>query len=153
MVVSRAFQTVVNDHIRLILSNHFDQLGGFPFFSGHIVIGKIEPQKIQLTIPGYKFLYLTMHIFQISVKIDFLIFICRIISHRMLSVSILWKIRMMPVNNGKIQSHLQSSLTARLYKFLYQVSSCFCVRRLVVCQSGIKQTESVMMLCLSLIHI
>ena len=24
-------------------SKYFDQLGGFPFFSGHIVIGKIEP--------------------------------------------------------------------------------------------------------------
>ena len=106
VIVSCPFQAVVYNYIRLVGAHHFNQLSCLPFFPSHIIIRKVKPQKIQLAVIGHKLFYLSMHVFQIPVKINFFILVCQIVPHWMLPVPIFGKVRMMPVNNGKIKSYL-----------------------------------------------
>ena len=103
--LSGSLQTVIYQYVRLIAPYHFDKLCSLPFFLAHIPIRKVKPQKIQLSVIGHQLLYLTVHIFQIVVKIILIVFKRLVSAHRMMPVVIFRIIRMMPVKQGIIQTN------------------------------------------------
>ena len=68
------------------------------------------------------------------------------VAHWMVHISIVREIRMAPVYDGKIQTDFDSFRAERLQKLFYQVFVAGCIHGIVVCQLGIKQAETVMML-------
>ncbi len=142
-----AFQSVVDNHIRLILPHHLNQLCRLPLFSAHIVIGKVKPENVQLSVACHQLLYLTVHIFQIPVEVDFFIPVRFAVPHRVLPVSVFWKIRVMPVDNRKIKSCFNFFLPERIQKLSHQIPAGLRIGGLVVCQRRVEQAKAVVMLC------
>ena len=139
-------QTIVDDHIRLQTAHHIDQLRTFPCFPSQFVIGKIKPENVDLSVIGTDLSDLVVHIGQITVKITVFIAALRMVPHRMVSVSVVRKIIVVPVDQRKIQPHLQAGLANRLHVLRYQVSAAFCVRGLEICVLAVEQTETVVVL-------
>ena len=105
VLLSGTFQTIVNNNIRLMFSDHTDQLFCFPCIFTHVVIREIKPENIQLSVIGHQFFHLAMHIFQIPVKIDIFIFIRLISAHWMVHIIVFRIVRMMPVNQCKVKPY------------------------------------------------
>ena len=101
-----SFHTVVGYHVRLVCINHIADCFCTPFILFHFIIGKIKPHDIQFSIPCQQFSDLSMHVIQISVPVPVFIGTFRMIAHRMMSVTIVWEIRMMPVNQRIIKTYL-----------------------------------------------
>ena len=140
------FKTVINNHIRLIRPDHLHQFFRMPPFPGHIPIGKVKPHHVQLPIFRTKLLHLSMQISKIPLKIPAFICFRFTVTHRMMPVSIVRIIRMMPVKQGIIQTNLQALCPERFQIFPYQIPSCFRVRGFKIRQLTVKQAEAVMVL-------
>ena len=146
ITLSTALQTIINDHIRLKTSHHIDQLRSSPLLPTHIIIGKIKPQNIQLSIIGTDLTNLIVHICKITVKIPGIILIFRMISHRMIPVTKMRIILMVPVKQCKIKTNLQTFPSHSFHKLSHKITSTPRIRRLKICILTVKQTEAIMML-------
>ena len=140
------FKTIVYDHLRLQGTHHIYQLGGSPFFSPHIIVGKIKPEEIQLSVIGTDFFHLFMHVIHITAEIPVLISAFRMIAHGMIPVLIMRIIFMIPVKQSEIKAYLQPFRTDCIHIFPHQIPSGLCVGCLILRIFAVKQTESVVVL-------
>ena len=106
--LSADLQPVVDDYLRLQGAHHVDQLRPPPGLAPQLVIGKIKPQDIQLSVVFAKLPHLPVHIIQIAVKIPAFVRILRILPHGMIGIAEMRIIRMVPVQQRMIESDLQT---------------------------------------------
>ena len=97
VALSAHLETVVDDDIRLEISHHVDQLRRFPCFAAQRIVREVKPQHIELSVVCTDLAYLIMHVGQVTVEIAVIIFVCRVVPHRMIPVAIVWKIVVEPV--------------------------------------------------------
>ena len=97
VALSAHLETVVDDDIRLELPHHIDQLRRFPCFAAQRIVGKVKPQHIELSVVCADLAYLIVHVGQVAVEIAVIVFVCRVVPHRVITVTIVRKIVVEPV--------------------------------------------------------
>ena len=97
VALSAHLETVVDDDIRLELPHHIDQLRRFPCFAAQRIVGKVKPQHIELSVVCADLAYLIVHVGQVAVEIAVIVFVCRVVPHRVVPVAIMRKIVVEPV--------------------------------------------------------
>ena len=127
-------------------AHHPDQICRPPRLAAQLVIGIIEPENVDPAVIRDQLLDLSVHIGKVAVKVDLLILIGGIAAHGMIAVVVFWEIRVMPVDQGVVQTHAQPLGAHRVHKFPHEVAPTGGVRAFVVRQPGIKQAKAVMVL-------
>ena len=127
-------------------AHHPDQICRPPRLAAQLVIGIIEPENVDPAVIRDQLLDLSVHIGKVAVKVDLLILIGGIAAHGMIAVVVFWEIRVMPVDQGVVQTHAQPFGSHCVHKFPHKIAPAGGICTLIIRQLGIKQAETVMVL-------
>ena len=87
-----------------------------------------------------------MHVGQVAVEIAVIVFICRVVPHRVIPVAIVRKIVVEPVEQGEIQTNLQSFCTDGINVLCNEVAAAFRVGGFEIGILAVEEAESIVML-------
>ena len=146
VALSAHLETVVDDDIRLELPHHIDQLRRFPCFAAQRIVGKVKPQHIELSVVCADLAYLIVHVGQVTVEIAVIVFVCRVVPHRVVPVAVMWEIVVEPVEQGEIQTDLQSFCADGINILCNEVAAAFRVGGFEISILAVEEAESIVML-------
>ena len=144
--LAAGLEPVVHNHIWLVAAHHLHQFCRLPCLAAQVAVGKIEPQDVNLSVVCDQLLDLPVHVRKITVKIDLLVLISRILAHWMVGIVVFREIRVVPVDQGVVQAHAQPLGAHRVHEFPHQIASAGRVCALVIRQFRVKQAKAVVML-------
>ena len=139
-------QPVVDDHIGLQGAHHLHQRPGLPRLPPHLIVGKVEPEDIQLSVVFAELPHLPMHIFQIPVKVPVFIGTGGILPHGVIPVAVMGVVGMVPVQQGVVKAHPQALRPEGIEKFPDDIPAHGGIGGLELRERGIKQAEAVVVL-------
>ena len=146
VALSAHLKTVVDNHIRLELPHHLDQLRRFPCFAAQRIVREVKPQHIKLSVVCADLAYLIVHVGQVAVEIAVIVFVCRVVPHRVVPVAVMWEIVVEPVEQREIQTDLQSFCADGINVLCNEVAAAFRVGGFEIGILAVEEAETVVML-------
>ena len=90
--------------------------------------------------------YLIVHVGQVAVEIAVIVFVCRVVPHRVIPVAVMWEIVVEPVEQGEIQTDLQSFCADGINVLCNEVAAAFRVGGFEIGILAVEEAESIVML-------
>ena len=87
-----------------------------------------------------------MHVGQVAVEIAVIVFVCRVVPHRVIPVTVVRKIIVEPVEQGEIQTNLQSFCADGINVLCNEVAAAFRVGGFEIGILAVEEAETVVML-------
>ena len=112
VALARDLEAIVGDDLRLQLAHHAHELGCAPGFAAHFhavdgrVVGKIEPQQVELAIIGAQLAHLLVHVVEVAVEIASIVATrYGVVAQRGLAIAVLGEVGMVPVDDRVVQAY------------------------------------------------
>ena len=139
-------QAVIHHHAGLEGAHHLHQLRPPPRLPPQLVIGEVEPQKVQPAVVGAQLPHLGVHVVQVAAEIPALVGIRRVVPHGVVTVAVVGEVWVVPVDEGEVQPRPQPGLPGGVQEFPDEIPARGAVGGLETGVRAVEQAEAVVVL-------
>ena len=138
-------QAVVQDDVGLMSPHHVHEFGGPQCLSLFVAVAIVPPQDVDGAVARHQFLDLVVHEIDIFRQVPLRPEIGGIVAHWVNRITLHRELRVMPVEDRKIQSRLEPRRAKRGEVFRHDIPSCRAAHHVVRGMLAVKKAESLVM--------